>query len=343
VKAFGGMKLREINVEAVDAFKSQRTHLKPHTLANILTLLRSMLRVAVKLQWLAVVPDFDKPKVQIFSHDYHYLRNDAEIARVLRAAANEGALVYALFAVAVYTGLRAGEIAGLEWGDVDFERRLIRVERSYDGPTTKSGRVRWVPLLDPLLPILRAWKLRHPGQLVFSGESGQRLGKSARVFQEVLKRVLVAAGFEPEKDGGREVHYITFHGLRHTFASSWVAKGGDVFKLQKILGHQSIMLTMRYAHLAPSMYASEHALLGTEAAHVENATVIKLRTRNVKLGATALPQSAPSATQGCEHIGGLKQVTPDLQEGHHEKEQQARGIDDGILVTAPPHLRRARS
>src|SRR5437868_4520369 len=65
------------------------------------------------------------------------------------------------------------------------ERRLITVQRSFDGPT-KAGDVRYVPILDVLLPILQQWHELHPGTLVFTNRDGRMLGKSARIFQEVL-------------------------------------------------------------------------------------------------------------------------------------------------------------
>ena len=99
-----------------------------------------MLRVAAsfKVPWIARVPKLNKPKVALFSTDYGWLRNDDELARFLRAAHAEGEAVYVLYATAAYTGLRAGELAALEWPDVDLERRLITVQRSFLGPT-KSG------------------------------------------------------------------------------------------------------------------------------------------------------------------------------------------------------------
>jgi integrase len=140
------------------------------------------------------------------------------------------------YATAIFTGMRAGEIAALEWSDVDLDRRLITVQRSFDGPT-KSDRVRYVPILDPLLPVLRAWRLRHPGRLVFTNIAGTMFGSSARIFQEVLHRVLDAAQLPKVQRNGKERPYVRFHDLRHTFASHWAMKGGDLFKLQKILGH----------------------------------------------------------------------------------------------------------
>ncbi|HVZ35110.1 MAG TPA: site-specific integrase, partial [Polyangiaceae bacterium] len=193
-----------------------------------------------------------------------YLRNEEEVQRFLRAARElEGELTFVLYLTAVRTGMRAGELAGLEWGDIDFEQRLIMVQRSFDGPT-KSGHARPVPILDALLSDLRAWKLRHPGKLVFTNRDGNMLAPSGRVFQEVLHRVLERAGFPSSTSSGDRVrHYITFHGLRHTFASHWMMRGGNIFKLQKILGHQSTAMTERYAHLSPNLFAEDYARMGS--------------------------------------------------------------------------------
>jgi integrase len=228
-----------------------------------------------KVPWLTMVPKFRKPKVAAFSRDFQWLRSDDEVRRFLVAARDEGENVFAFYAVAIYTGMRAGELAALEWPDVDLERRLIAVQRSFDGPT-KSDRVRYVPILDPLLPLLREWRLRHPGRLVFTNVAGTMYGPSARIFQEVLHRVLDAAKFRKVQRSGKERPYVRFHDLRHTFASQWVMRGGDLFKLQKILGHQSVQMTMRYAHLAPDAFAADYARLGGSVA-VGEAEIIELQ------------------------------------------------------------------
>jgi integrase len=120
-----------------------------------------------------------------------------------------------------------------------------------------------VPILDALLPLLREWKAVHPGRYVVTNRDGTMLQPSGRVFQEVLHRTLTHAGFVTESiERGRARRHITFHGLRHTFASHWMMRGGNLFKLQKILGHQSIAMTERYSHLAPNMYAEDYARFG---------------------------------------------------------------------------------
>ena len=262
---FGHMKLRDIGVEDVDDFIADREHLAEKTLANIITLLTTMLRLATtfKVPWLLGVPKFSKPKVKLFSQDYRWLRSQDEIRRFLDAARRENEQVFALYAMAIYTGMREGELASVEWSDVDFERRLITVQRSFDGPT-KSDRVRYVPILDPLLPVLRAWRLRRPGRLVFVNRDGEMYRESSRVFREVLHRVLTDGDFRQVVVRRQKRSYIRFHDLRHTFASHWVMRGGDIFKLQKILGHQSVQMTMRYAHLAPEAFASDWGRMGTE-------------------------------------------------------------------------------
>src|SRR5207248_1839165 len=107
---------------------------------------------------------------------------------------DEGDLVFTFYATALYTGMRAGEVAGLRKEDVDLERRLICVQRSYNGPT-KSGELRWIPVLDPLLPLLRTWLLKCPFKVVFPNRDGRPFGPAARVFQEVFHRVLDRAKF----------------------------------------------------------------------------------------------------------------------------------------------------
>lgn len=169
--------------------------------------------------------------------------------------------MYVLYATAVWTGLRKGKLAGLRWADIDFDRMLITVERSYDGPT-KSERTRHVLIVDKLLPVLRAWHQKCPGILVFPNERGTMHNKSARIFEETLHRVLKRAGFPHERKRGKLKPFITFHDFRHTFASHWVLAGGDIFKLQKLLGHSTIEMTMRYAHLAPDAYAADRGVFG---------------------------------------------------------------------------------
>jgi len=267
---FRKIRLSEITVELVDRFIAARGHLHKKTVHNYLTLLISMLNLAHSLGWIFKVPKIKKPKISLFSNDFPFLKTEEDIRIFLLAAKEENESVFNLYASAIYTGLRQGELAALRWDDVDLERRLITVQRSFGGPT-KAGDVRYVPILDPLLPLIREWKLRCPNHLVFPNQAGQMQHPSSRVFKQVFRRILARAQIKTP---------ITFHGLRHTFASHWVMGGGSLFKLQQILGHKSTQMTMRYAHLSPNAFSEDYLRLGSSWG-AENASVYRFdRSRN---------------------------------------------------------------
>lgn len=167
---------------------------------------------------------------------------------VLEPTARE---IYPMIATALYAGLRKGELYGLRWTDLDFDRGQITVAKSYDGKT-KSGKTRHVPLVARLAPVLRAWRDR-PGRdasgLVFpiQGRMGQ-----AYETRGLGAMMLAAFGREPPK---------VWHSLRHSYASHFVMVGGSILSLQKLLGHADIATTMVYAHLSPDHLAAEAARL----------------------------------------------------------------------------------
>ncbi len=270
--AFTGMQLAAIGKLVLDGFCASKAHLHKNTQHHILTLLVSLLRTAKGLGWLRVLPEIEKPKIKLFSRDFHYLRTNEEILRLLRSAREEGDLEFALYATTVYTGMRQGEVAGLMWNEVDLEKRLIIVAHSWDGPP-KSEKDRPVPLVDALLPVLAAWRLQSAGKFVFPNRDGGMFCKSARIFQETLHAILDRAGFPRVERNGRTCRYIRFHDLRHTFATQWMMTGGNFFTLQQILGHASPQMTMRYAHFAPAAFAADYGRFG-EALRLDDAQIV---------------------------------------------------------------------
>ncbi len=143
---FGDRLLSEIGVEDADAYIDEHDELSPKTLANHITLLISMMNYASTFRgpWILKVPKFKKPKIIGLGRNYAYLRTQDEIDRFLSAARDEGEAIYMLYLTAITTGMRAGELAGLEWADVRLDTRLIMVQRSFSG-LTKSGHARPVP------------------------------------------------------------------------------------------------------------------------------------------------------------------------------------------------------
>ena len=266
---FGHLPLPQVTLERVDAFRRLRCPrerdepnaarpplssglISVKTLHNHLTLLISMLNLAVELGWLSHRPRIRKPK--LMRPTFAFIQTQADIDSFLSAARLQAPGIFELYTTAIYTGLRAGELCGLRWSDIDLDRRLITVQRSYE-TTTKTDEIRHVPILDPLLPVLRRWRLSCPSPTIpFPNETLGHHGPSARVLQETLQRTRVRAGIP---------YRFTFHSLRHTFASHWMMRGGDIYRLQRILGHKSIQMTERYSHLAPDAFSSEYGRLGS--------------------------------------------------------------------------------
>jgi len=274
--AFGELAIDRVTPDAVDRYRADRAHLKPKTIHNQLTLLISMLRYAVDVGWLVRAPRIRKPVVRLDEKDFRHLRTDDEIKRFLDAAAVQSEWHLVFYSTAVYSGLRAGELATLQWSDVDLEKRLITVQRGRNG-LTKGGRVRYVPILDVLLQTLERWHLRTGGVgLVFPNTDGLTLDRSGPHYK--VARVLRRAGLPGD--------YICFHSLRHTFATMWVRHGGDLFKLQKVLGHSTIALTQRYAHLAPDAYRTDWARFGA-APQFDGATVLPMRSARAPTAAAS--------------------------------------------------------
>lgn len=149
--------------------------------------------------------------------------------------------------VAVCTGLRLGELAALRWDAVDFESGFLTV-RNRDGEfTTKSGSERSVPLIGDAKEVLERLAEEEPERV----EAGARIFRSAT--GKPLRKDKTSKRFKFYVRQAKLPEYIHFHSLRHTTASWLVQKGVSLPIVQAILGHSSIQVTQRYAHLAPDV------------------------------------------------------------------------------------------
>jgi integrase len=175
------------------------------------------------------------------------------------------------FLTAIFTGLRASELRGLRWTDVDLKRNEIHVRQRADhynkiGPTKSAAGERTIPIAPLLANTLREWKLACPkGELglVFPNGAG-RIESHANIVQRGLEPVQIAAGITVPKLGpggkpvGQSAKYKGLHSLRHFYASWCINRrvdGGLELPLKVVqtrLGHASIQMTAdTYGHLFP--------------------------------------------------------------------------------------------
>jgi integrase len=192
-----------------------------------------------------------------------------------------------LLLTAIFTGLRASELRGLRWADVDVEKHELHVRQRADRfnefgkPKSESGE-RTLPLTPIVVSTLREWKLACPKGdqgLVFPTRSGN-VESHSNIVKRGLEPTLMAAGVTVEKkdaDGGaiKRGKYAGLHAFRHFYASWCINRrtdGGLELPgkvIQERLGHSSIMMTMDvYGHLFPrgddsaELAAAERSLLG---------------------------------------------------------------------------------
>ena len=158
-----------------------------------------------------------------------------------------GALVPPAIILAAHTGLRRGSLFNLRWDQIDLEHRVLRI------PRTKSGRPLSVPLnvtaRDTLTVLYTA---RDPvSPYVFPHRVGPNAGTPVMDIKNGFHAALELA----------KIDDFTWHDLRHCFASWLMMRGASLRSVAELLGHTSMKMTMRYAHLSPAFLSAEVSLL----------------------------------------------------------------------------------
>ncbi|MFC1482272.1 tyrosine-type recombinase/integrase [Myxococcota bacterium] len=233
----GRLRLDRIGLREIEKYKSRKLKegLAKKTVNNHLTVLRRLLAVAVEWELISHVPQIKWLKAP--KPDFDFLTFE-EAEQLLEGAEVEW---WCMIFTALRTGLRLGELLALRWEDIDLPggRLIVRqaVARGIVG-TPKSHRPREVPLSDKTVQALR--EHRHlKGELVFSQPDGTMLTRN--MVKHPLWRACKAAELRP----------IGWHVARHSYASHLVMLGVPLKHVQEYLGHATIEMTMRYAHLSP--------------------------------------------------------------------------------------------
>lgn len=265
----GGAKLSEIRRADIQRFVNRMLGegLDPSTIRNTLLPLRAIYRQAVSMDEVAVNPTTGLTLPAQGGRRERFA-SPGEAAQLLDALP---ASDRALWATAMYAGLRLGELQALRWEDVDLAGGVIRVRRGYDAvegrgdpadgmieTKSRAGR-RSVPIPAVLRDELvehRMWDRPRAG-LVFGRTADQPFSNST--VYERSRRWWKKADLQP----------IGLHECRHTFASLMIAAGVNAKALSTFMGHSSITVTLdRYGHLMPG---SETEAAGLLDAYLERA------------------------------------------------------------------------
>jgi integrase len=181
-----------------------------------------------------------------------------------------------LILTALLAGLRASELRGLIWADVDLKAGEIKICRRVDrfnkfGPPKSEAGTRTIPMSPLLLNTLRVWRLTCPRgdlDLVFPNGAGN-VENHGNLLARIFWPIQVAAGITVVRDGQPDAKY-SLHALRHACAALWIEQGFGPKRIQVLMGHSSITQTFdRYGYLFEARAADTEALAAITAKLVD--------------------------------------------------------------------------
>jgi integrase len=227
-KSFGKQRpLTDVTAIEIEGYKvNRRARVSGATVNRELALLKRMFNLAIT--WDLFLAANPVRKVKFFREFNIGLRvlSPEEEKNLLK---NASPYLQDLVRFAVNTGLRIGEIFSLRWSNVDLKKGILTVFAS------KTEKIREVPINAGTREVLEAWWLGRKNEVVFYNP------ETGRAFVDLKNGFALAC----QKAG---IVGVTWHTLRHTFASRLVNRGVDIVTVKELLGHSSISVTMRYAH-----------------------------------------------------------------------------------------------
>ena len=234
---------------------------KPATVRNVLELLRRLINFGVNKRLCGPLPfKIEMPRV-------HNLKTEDltpdQLSRLLKTIGKFPHIQAAhIMKMALFTGMRRGELFKLRWEDVDFERGFITIVDPKGGPDQR------IPLNEAARALLKS----HPrtgSPYVFPGRKGGQRTDINKQVNQIKEKAGLPKDFRP------------LHGLRHVYASILASSGQvDLYTLQKLLTHKSPMMTQRYAHLRDEAPRRASNLAGNLIEKTIKDTEIKRKKKN---------------------------------------------------------------
>ena len=240
----GDKTLVEITPALVDSLKKSMLQLSPQSQKHVLTLLGEIFNQARK--WSLFEGESPTKQVKLPQSDNRRMRflTQEEAQRLLAELKKRSPELWRMSLLSLHTGMRAGEIFHLRWEHVNLTDRTVTI---MDG---KGEQSRVCHMTDQVFQMFQDLSSLHKpmaGKLVFpkKGTENETRYQTGSGFQGIVSSIGLNDGITDRRNR------IVFHSLRHTFASWLVQRGVPLYTVQKLMGHKTVIMTQRYAHLAP--------------------------------------------------------------------------------------------
>jgi len=243
------IQIKKLTAKRIENFiiEKQTNGMNISTLRRIITTFNQVMRYAARHHYISYNPfvDVERPKDQGEPEDTHLIILEGEEIQKLLAAMTTPKYK-TLIHLAIFSGAREGELLGLQWPDIDWDKNQIHIQRTFNKgewyrvKTKKSNRR--IDLGPVMMKELKEWKLACPPSgldLVFPNENGNPVD-AKNMLHRHFKPALKKAGL---KD-------MRFHDIRHIYASLLIDQNENPKYIQEQLGHSSIQITFDiYGHL----------------------------------------------------------------------------------------------
>lgn len=253
--AFGAVQLEALSAPMVQQFYNRLAETKaPKTIKLIHSILHKALDKAVSLGYIRTNPTEGSSRPKVIQKQVHPLDDDAAGSFL---AAIRGHRFQTLYTVALFTGMREGELLGLLWDSVDFAAGTIHIcTQLQKGQLTppKGGKSRTITPAPHVMELLKQHRATQAAAQLRAGEFWEDTGlvftneRGGSLFRQTVckeyKRIMASIG-RPE---------ARFHDLRHSYAVAAIRSGDDIKTIQENLGHASATITLDiYAHVTEQM------------------------------------------------------------------------------------------
>jgi len=256
-KEFANITPSCVTQDDIERFKHnlQNRELKPATIRHVLELLRRLANFAAKNNLCSGLSfKIQMPKVENYKTEE---LTNAQLQKLMRVLEDESDIqVSNLVRLALYTGMRRGELFNLNWGDIDFYNKTITVK------SDKKGDQPTIPLNEMAEKVLVEHAQTENGsKFVFPGRGGKKRTECKRPLLRIRKK----AGLPDD--------FRILQGLRHVYASMLVSSGKvDLETLQSLLTQKSPLMTQRYAHLLDESRTNSENIIADGEHNLSNAT-----------------------------------------------------------------------
>lgn len=250
----GNKRLNEISSFDLERLKSELTKkdLAPATVKHCMVLVREMFNKAIEWGKYKGANPVRGVKLPVLNNKRERFLTHEEADILLQELGKVSRSVHDQALLALFCGLRFGEIVNLRATDIDFQNGLIRIA----DPKNRTSRAANMP--DGIAKMLKTRLPEDPNDLIFKDRwHGESVKHVSKTFDRVVESLDFNKGI---KDLRKRV---VFHTLRHTFASWLAIQGTPILTIKELLGHRTLAMTERYAHLIPDV--KKEAALALEA------------------------------------------------------------------------------